>query len=135
MTLFPGGTNSESNVLSIPTVIVGMKQMFAFAVLMLVVYTCNTSCKKGGITAPANNATIIGGDPRAGMCEGGTFILIDGHPNPNFPSTGYYDIGLLPPSFHLDNSTKYPIKVKITYQVDSKCLGNFVDISTITLAQ
>jgi hypothetical protein len=88
------------------------------------------SCKKSTVTF-ADSGAIIGGDPRTAACEGGTFIQIDGHPNPNSPTTGYYDIGSLPSSFHIDYSGKFPIRVKLNYGVDAKCGGNYVDISSI----
>jgi len=88
------------------------------------------SCKKS-ILSFADTGAIIGGDPRTGPCDGGTYIQIDGHPNPNSPATGYYDIGSLPSSFHIDYYGKFPIRVKLNYQVDSKCGGNYVDISSI----
>jgi hypothetical protein len=75
-------------------------------------------------------ATIIGSDPRTGPCTGGTFILIDGHPNPH-SSNGYFDIGDIPESFRIDS---YPIKVKLDWKVSDKCFGNYVDISRIKRA-
>ena len=75
-------------------------------------------------------ATIVRPDPRVPQCGGGTWINIDGHPNQNNPGTGYYDMGSLPPSFHLDNSTKYPIKVEIDYSVNLYC-NIYIDITRI----
>jgi hypothetical protein len=84
-------------------------------------------CKKH--TENMDNATIIGGDPRMSACLGGTFILIDGHPNPR-DQHGYYDIGAIPSSFPLAG-LKYPIKVKIEWHIAPQCYGNYVDITRI----
>lgn len=75
-----------------------------------------------------NTATIVGYDPRMGVCTGGTFIKIDGHANPNDPINGYFDIDSITPSFKINS---YPIKVEIDWKISSKCFGNYVDISRI----
>ncbi|MHB1920939.1 MAG: hypothetical protein ACYCOO_01765, partial [Chitinophagaceae bacterium] len=41
------------------------------------------SCRQGTFPGSADPATITGFDARMGPCEGGIFIVIDGHPNPN----------------------------------------------------
>lgn len=97
-----------------------MKRLFYIGLLAAL------GCRKNA--APMDTATLIGSDPRTGACEGGTFIKIDGHPNPNDPENGYYDVNTWPRSFSPDGSN-YPIKVKINWKVDSKCFGNYVDIS------
>ncbi len=74
-----------------------------------------------------NTATIIGADPRMGPCEGGTYIKIDGHPNSNDTFNGYFDIGDMP-SFTID---RFPIRVKIDWNISPKCFGNYVNISRI----
>jgi len=75
-----------------------------------------------------NTATIVGSDSRVGVCTGGTFIKIDGHPNPNDPENGYFDIGNINSSLRMDT---FPIKVEIDWKISSKCFGNYVDISRI----
>jgi hypothetical protein len=110
-----------------------MKGIFAYSMLLSFLAFGN-SCKKE-MPAILANASIIGGDPRTGACEGGTFINIVGHPNPNDWVSGFYDIGSIPSYFHIADSAKYPICVKIAYHVNSKCGGNYVDISTIELLQ
>jgi len=76
-------------------------------------------------------ASIIGADPRVPACGGGTWINIDGHPNP-ITSTGYFDIGKLPAGFTIGNTAVYPIRVEIDYTVNSSC-PMYVDISRIKL--
>ncbi len=107
-----------------------MARAFALSLFFSCSLLFSGSCKKTVISF-ANTGSIIGGDPRTGPCDGGTFIQIDGHPNPNNPSTGYYDIGALPASFHINYYGKFPIRVKLNYQVDGKCGGNYVDIGSI----
>jgi hypothetical protein len=77
-------------------------------------------------------ATIIGGDPRMSVCAGGTFIKIDGHPNPNDPTHGYYDIDSTPSTFSLMH-LKYPTRVRLDWHISPKCYGNYVDITRIEI--
>jgi hypothetical protein len=100
-----------------------MKNLFLFFILGLLVSITIAACKK---ESPfMNTATIVGPDPRMGVCTGGTFIKIDGHPNPNDPENGYFDIDSITPTFKINN---YPIKVEIDWKISSKCFGNYVDI-------
>jgi len=108
-----------------------MKIDFAFVGLGLLSLILCTGCKKN--TPFMNSGTIIGTDARMGVCNGGTYIKIDGHPNPNDTINGYYDIGTLPPSFQIDNATKFPVRVKLDWKIDPKCFGNYVDISRIEI--
>lgn len=103
-----------------------MRSFFRFFILALFVSLTNSACKK---ELPfMNTATIVGPDLRVGMCTGGIFIQIDGHPNPNDPQNGYFDIGKITPSFKMNT---FPIKVEIDWKISSKCFGNYVDISQI----
>lgn len=98
---------------------------------MLTLFVCLaiSSCSKDNKEMPfMNTATIVAPDPRMGVCTGGTFIKIDGHPNPNDPQNGYFDIGDMPPSFKINT---YPTRVEIDWKISSKCFGNYVDISRI----
>jgi hypothetical protein len=74
--------------------------------------------------------SIIGADPRVPACGGGTWIQIDGHPNPDNPTTGYYDMGTVPPGFRIADSATYPIKVELDYTINSHC-PIYIDISRI----
>jgi hypothetical protein len=103
-----------------------MKNVFRFLVLTLFVSLTYSACKKE--MAFMDTATIVGYDPRMGACTGGTFIKIDGHPNPNDPENGYFDIGSIPPSFKI---TSLPVKVEIDWKMATKCFGNYVDIIRI----
>jgi hypothetical protein len=103
-----------------------MKNIFRLFILALLVSLTATACKKE--MRFMNTATIVGPDPRMGACTGGTFIKIDGHPNPTDPVNGYFDIGNMPPSFKINT---FPIKVEIDWKISSKCFGNYVDISRI----
>jgi len=102
-----------------------------YITMLFLIFTIGFGCKKD--MALMDTASIIGGDPRAGACEGGTYIRIDGHPNPNDWANGYFDIGSLPSSFRIDNSAHYPINVKINWATNPKCGGNYVDIKRIEL--
>jgi hypothetical protein len=103
-----------------------MKHVFRFFVLGLFVSLTISACKKE--LPLMNTATIVGYDARMGMCTGGTFIKIDGHPNPNDTENGYFDIDSLPPSFKINS---FPVKVEINWKISPKCFGNYVDISRI----
>lgn len=103
-----------------------MKQIFLFLMVAIISSSVISGCKKE--PAFMNTATIEGPDPRMGVCTGGTFIKIDGHPNPNDPANGYFDIGEINFSIKMDT---FPIKVEIDWKISSKCSGNYVDISRI----
>ncbi|HEY5370296.1 MAG TPA: hypothetical protein VIJ75_15035 [Hanamia sp.] len=103
-----------------------MRNIFRFFILGLFVSLINSGCKKESLFM--NTATIVGSDSRVGVCTGGTFIKIDGHPNPNDPENGYFDIGNINSSLRMDT---FPIKVEIDWKISSKCFGNYVDISRI----
>jgi hypothetical protein len=103
-----------------------MRNIFRFLVLALFISLTNSACKK---ESPfMDTATIVASDPRMGACTGGSFIKIDGHPNPNDPENGYFDIGSITPSFKINS---FPVKVEIDWKISPKCFGNYVDISRI----
>lgn len=103
-----------------------MRKLFPILVLALFIVLTHSACKK---ELPfMNTATIVGPDPRMGPCTGGAFIKSDGHPNPNDPENGYFDIGNITSSFKINT---FPVKVEIDWKISSKCFGNYVDISRI----
>lgn len=107
-----------------------MGSIFRFFVLALFVSLINSACKR---ELPfMNTATIVGYDPRMGVCIGGTFIKIDGHPNPNDPENGYFDIDSITPPFKINS---FPIKVEVDWKMSSKCSGNYIAISRIKRIQ
>ncbi|MFL5789724.1 MAG: hypothetical protein ACJ748_16810 [Flavisolibacter sp.] len=87
-----------------------------------------SGCKKN--STYMDSATITGFDPRMGICEGGILIKIDGHSNPN-GLNGQYDIDSLTPSFRIDNSTYFPLRVTIDWNISNKCYGNYINITRI----
>ena len=101
-----------------------MKHCIFIILLMLL------SCSK----APQymSTATITGIDARMGPCEGGTYILIDGHPNPN--STDHlFDIDSMPRSYIIDHLNKFPIRVAIDWVQESNCWGNYIKITRMKI--
>ncbi|HMH32742.1 MAG TPA: hypothetical protein VK543_06915 [Puia sp.] len=98
-------------------------------IVSLLCLVLGSGCKKS-MSGYQATGSIIGPDPRVPACGGGTWIQIDGHPNPGIPATGYYDIGTVPAGFQIDNSTKYPIRVELDYTVNAHCTI-YVDISRI----
>ena len=88
-----------------------------------------------GCTKPPqymSTATITGFDYRMGLCEGGTYILIDGHPNPN--STDHlFDIDSMPRSYITDHLNKFPIRVAIDWVQETNCLGNYIKITRMKI--
>ena len=100
-------------------------------ILLLLSMLTGVGCKK---TLPPYMATgsIVGPDPRVPACGGGTWIKVDGHPNPGNPATGYYDMGNVPSSFQIPVSAIYPIKVEMDYTVNSHC-SVYIDISRIKI--
>lgn len=77
-----------------------------------------------------SDAKIIGFDLRMCMCCGGTEIVIDNLPNPN--GNSFFLINNMPSEFSLGNNPTFPIAVKINWQTNSKCFGNYIDITKIT---
>jgi hypothetical protein len=102
---------------------------YSFPVILILWIVISTGCKK---SSPGYTATgsIIGADPRVPACGGGTWIQVDGHPNPNNPATGYYDMGTVPAGFRIADSVAYPIKVELDYTINSHC-PVYIDISRI----
>lgn len=98
--------------------LLGMKRLFVLFEILLVSVLFNPGCKKN-LPAFNGTASIIGGDPRVGPCEGGTFIQVDGHPNPG-AQNGYYDIGTIPADFSTANDS-LPLKVRIAYTIGGIC--------------
>jgi len=78
-----------------------------------------------------NNAQIIGWDLRMCPCCGGIEITIDNVPNPNGGS--FFLTGHLPSNFNIGNNPKFPIAVKIDWNIDTAhCFGNYITISKIS---
>lgn len=103
-----------------------MKRKFLHCTILLGYMLLNSGCKKA-LPVFNGTASIIGGDFRVGPCEGGTFILVDGHPNPG-SQNGYYDIGTRPADFNTTNDS-LPLKVRIAYTIGEACVR--VNISRI----
>ncbi|MDP9042444.1 MAG: hypothetical protein M3N30_10730 [Bacteroidota bacterium] len=107
-----------------------MKRYSQIVLLPIFVFclVLSAGCKK---SVPGYQATgsIIGPDSRVPACGGGTWIQVDGHPNPGIAS-GYYDMGTLPAGFQIDSSAKYPVKVELDYSINVHC-PIYIDISRI----
>src|ERR1700688_2662052 len=102
-----------------------------FPIILILCLTLSTGCKKS-MPGYMDTGSIIGADPRVPACGGGTWIQIDGHPNPNNPATGYFDIGTVPAGFRIPDSAVYPIKVELDYTINSNC-PIYIDISRIKI--
>jgi hypothetical protein len=100
-----------------------------FALILVIYLALNFGCKKS-IPGYMATGSIIGADPRVPACGGGTWIQVNGHPNPDNPATGYYDMGTVPAAFHIDNSAIYPIKVELDYAINVYC-PIYINISRI----
>jgi hypothetical protein len=100
-----------------------------FPIILILCLILIAGCKK---SMPGFMATgsIIGPDPRVPACGGGTWIQIDGHPNPDIPATGYYDMGTVPAGFLIDTTATYPIRVELDYTINAHC-PIYIDISRI----
>jgi hypothetical protein len=98
---------------------------------LLLSITLGAGCKKS-LAPYMSTGSIIGPDPRVPACGGGTWIKVDGHPNPENPSTGYYDMGKIPAGFQIPATAIYPIKVELDYTVNSHC-SIYIDISRIKI--
>ena len=79
-----------------------------------------------------STATITGYDYRTGPCSGGTYILIDGHPNPN-SSNHLFEIDSMPRSYIIDKVGKFPIKVAIDWVQEPYCGGNYIKITRMRI--
>lgn len=95
-----------------------MKRRLLYYTILLGYILLNSACKKD---LPAFNGTaiIIGGDVSVGPCEGGTFIELDGHPNPG-SQNAYFHIGTRPADFNMTNDS-LPLKVRIAYTIGGIC--------------
>ncbi len=77
-----------------------------------------------------SNAEIIGLDAKMCPCCGGTQIKVDNFFPPN--GNDYFLIGQLPNNFNLGDNPKFPIAVKIDWEVDTAhCFGNYINIARI----
>jgi hypothetical protein len=103
----------------------------SFLVILIAWLIFGTGCEKSAEGYMATGS-IIGPDIRVPSCGGGTWIQIDKHPNPNNPVTGYYDMGTVPPGFHISDTTAYPIRVELDYTINSECLID-INISRIKI--
>jgi hypothetical protein len=106
-----------------------MKKTIPLAVFFTIILLAG--CKKDAVFM--STATIVGVDARMTACAGGVYIKIDGQPNPNDPTNGYYDIGSAPSSFHFNDFNKFPIKIKLNWSVNAKCSGNYIDINKVEI--
>jgi hypothetical protein len=106
-----------------------MKRYYSFILIFYMIF--GAGCKKS-IPGYMATGSIIGADPRVPACGGGTWIKVDGHPNPNNPSTGYYDMGTVPAGFSIPDSAVYPIKVELDYTINAFCTI-YIDISRIKI--
>ena len=77
-----------------------------------------------------SNAMITGYDLRACACCGGTKIIIDNLPG--IKDNPYYLIGQLPENFSLGTNPKFPVAVKVNYQITpAHCGGIYIAITKI----
>ncbi|MEO6221500.1 MAG: hypothetical protein ABIO81_13790 [Ginsengibacter sp.] len=102
--------------------------IFILVAISAIIALANISCKKE--KPYMNNAEIIGADLRLCPCCGGHKITIDNVLNPN--NFSYFLVAQLPAGFDLGDNPKYPIVVKIDWDIDTlHCYGNFINISRI----
>ncbi|MDP1726864.1 MAG: hypothetical protein Q8M15_08770 [Bacteroidota bacterium] len=106
--------------------------LLKFAVLFVIVFS---SCRKRDPEIfKMTDAVITGYDLRKCMCCGG--LLINFENNPEQYSGTYYLIDEMPSNSGINESTKFPLYVKVQYSIDKeKCGGNmnFVDIQKIRI--
>jgi hypothetical protein len=105
----------------------------SFPLILILYLILSAGCKK---SVPGYIATgsIIGPDLRVPACGGGTWIEVDGHPNSNNPSTGYFDMGTVPAGFSIPDSAIYPIKVELDYTINPFCTID-IDITRIKIIE
>jgi len=100
-----------------------LKLFITLTVIFLTLYSCSKDQQY------MSNAEIIGYDSKMCPCCGGIEITIDNVQNPN--GNAYFLIGNLPSGFIGDNP-KFPIAVKIDWEVDAAhCFGNYINITRI----
>jgi hypothetical protein len=87
-----------------------------------------TNCQKSVNGETISDAVITGFDARDCVCCGGLMINFNNDPVPY--SGTFYLINELPVKPVIDNNTKFPLYVKITWSYDNKVCGasKFVDI-------
>lgn len=97
-------------------------------VLPFFILLFTAACKKDN--SYSYNAEIIGMDGRYCGCCGGFMVVIDGKSPTN--GDAFFLISEIPSSYKIDNSTTFPVKVKINFSIDEgKCSNNFIRISKI----
>ena len=97
-------------------------------VSLTVMILATLSCRKDEMYM--SNAEITGWDLRMCPCCGGTIITIDNVRSPN--GNVYFLIEQLPSGFTLGNNPKFPIAVKIDWEIDTThCFGNYINITRI----
>jgi hypothetical protein len=102
-----------------------------FLVIWILFLILSAGCKKS-VSGYMATGSIIGPDPRVPACGGGTWIEVNGHPNPNNLTTGYFDMGTVPAGFSIPDSAVYPIKVELDYTINPFCTI-YIDISRIKI--
>jgi hypothetical protein len=105
------------------SVIIGM----TFFILFL------PACQKSSETDAISDAVITGYDARDCICCGGLMINFN---NDTIPYSGtYYLVNELPAKPVIDNNTKFPLYVRVTWKYSARNCGGikFVDIKKLEI--
>jgi len=94
----------------------------------LICFLILTNCRKTGDEAAMANAILTGYDIRDCACCGGLMVTFSN--DTTRYSGAYYLVDKLPDNSGIDNNTKFPLYVKITWKYSSNVCGGtkFIDI-------
>ena len=100
-------------------------QNFITAVMVLVILM---ACEKSADKDAFVDAVITGYDARDCVCCGGLMINFNNDPVPY--SGEFYLVNELPPDSGIDNNTKFPLYVRVTWKYNTNICGGtkFIDI-------
>jgi hypothetical protein len=108
----------------------GKYQIFIIGIIFLLTVT---GCRKNENNEVISDAVITGYDIRACVCCGGLMLNFNNDPIPY--SGTFYLVNELPANSGIDNNTKFPLYVRITWKYNSKVCGitKFVDILNLEI--
>jgi hypothetical protein len=99
--------------------------LFIIEIISLLILTC---CQKSVDNNVMKDAIITGYDIRLCPCCGGLMVTFNNNPIPY--SGEFYLVNDLPNKSGIDNNTKFPLYVRITWRYNIKICGGtkFIDI-------
>ena len=113
--------------------ILKMKKAVHFIIGMIICLLVSISCQKTANTDILTDAIITGYDLRDCICCGGLMVSFVNNPIPY--SGEFYLVNNLPKDSGIDNNSKFPLYVKISWRDNSRVCGGtkFIDIQKLEI--